>query len=193
MQALNAVSPLSEGLIQHLEAVLKMRTIPKGEYLLRAGEVSRDVCFIEEGLLRCYHDEKGKEVSRWFMREGNVIFSIASFYQQITSIEWIQALETTRVSYITYTELQRVYLLFPEFERIGRLLTEKYYQLWDQQLYAILNQSAEERYSWLLKYHPDLILRVSAKHIASYLGICEFTLSKIKMEKRHSGHRSVQL
>lgn len=193
LQALNAVSPMSEGLVWHLRSILKEQSIAKGKFLLTAGQVSRDICFISEGLLRCFHEKNGKETSRWFMKEGDFICSISSFYDQVPSSEFIQAIESTQTFYITYQELQGIYSLFPEFERICRLLTEKYYQLWDQQLYAVLNQSALERYSWLLQYHPELVLRVPAKYLASYLGINEFTLSKIKMEKRQSGQRSVHL
>jgi hypothetical protein len=60
------------------------------------------------------------------------------------------------------------------------VLTEKYYTLWAEQLYALRMQQANERYKWLMDHHSELILRVPAKYIASYLGIDETTLSKIK-------------
>lgn len=165
---LNEIHPLNISLQNHLSKVLKTRVIKRKAYLLRAGEINSVVCFIQSGLLRCFFEEGEKEVSRWFMREGDVVFSIASFYKQNPSKEFIQALEDTTVDYITYYELQEIYRLYPEFNLIARLLTEKYYQLWDEQLSSILLYNAKERYKWLCNYHPELVLRVPSKYIASY-------------------------
>ncbi len=175
--------PLSLELRAHLMSILKIKSVPKKDFLLTAGPICRDVCFILHGLLRCYHIEDGKEVSRWFMKDGDVIFSIQSFYNQIPSVEYIQALEDTTLAYITHGELQDIYNRFREFDRIGRLLTEKYYQLWDIQLSSILLHSASERYQWLCEEHAELVLRVPSKYIASYLGISELTLYKIRSNR----------
>jgi hypothetical protein len=124
------------------------------------------------------------------MIEGDVVFSIQSFYQSIPTNEYIQALKKTHVYYISRQQLDLVYDYFPEFNRVGRLLTEKYYQLWDKQLSGILMQSAAERYEWLRKEHPGILLRVPSKYIASYLDISDITLSKIKRESALSHHKT---
>ncbi|MGN6402601.1 MAG: Crp/Fnr family transcriptional regulator [Flavisolibacter sp.] len=177
---LNSIHPMSEGLVFHLSQILKCRQLDKKDYLLKAGHVCRTICFVESGLLRCFYIKADTEVCSWFMKEGDVIVSIESFFQQQESYESIQALEDTVLYYITYDELKHIYQTFPEFNFIGRVLIEKYYTLWAQQLYALRMQQAHERYNWLLRHHPELILRVHAKYIASYLGIEETTLSKIK-------------
>lgn len=184
---LNQVNPLSSGLAEHLASVLKFKQLNKWDFLLKRGQVCHDICFITTGLLRCYFKQENKEISRWFMQEGNVIISIASFYQQVPSIEYIQAFEHTEIYYITNEELQTIYRDFPEFERTGRLLTEKYYQLWDEQIALLLLHTPEERYIWLTQHHPDWLQRVPAKYIASYLGISPVTLSRIRSDtfKKH--------
>lgn len=182
-ELLTALHPLSESLVQELIRQLRHMELKRKDYLLKAGRVCRNICFVEEGLLRCFYKRKGHEVSSWFMREGDVIISIESFYQQKESYESIQALEDCSLYYISYEVLQEIYGKFPEFNFIGRVLTEKYYTLWAQQLYALRMQQASERYQWLMEQHPELILRVPAKYIASYLGIDETTLSRIKGRK----------
>ena len=177
---LNGIHPLSDGLQNYLFEILKTKELKKKDFLLKAGHVCRNVCFIEKGLLRCFYTKADAEVSSWFMKEGDVIISIESFYQQKESYESIQAIEDSIVYFISYTELNYIYKTFPEFNFIGRVLTEKYYTLWAEQLYALRMQQATERYKWLMDHHPELILRVPAKYIASYLGIDETTLSKIK-------------
>lgn len=175
-----SIHPLPEALVTHLTQTLKCKTVFKKQYLLKAGHVSRQICFIEKGLLRCFYEQGETEVCSWFMKEGDVIVSVESFFKQTASYESIQALEDTVVHYINYDELQFIYKNFPEFNYIGRVLTENYYTLSEQRLYSLRMQRSHERYEHLLQYFPELILRVPAKYLASYLGITEVTLSKIK-------------
>jgi CRP-like cAMP-binding protein len=114
------------------------------------------------------------------MKEGDIIVSVESFYQQKSSYESIQALEDCFITYIDHGELQYIYRHFEEFNYIGRVLTEKYYCQSEQRLYSMRMQRSQERYDYLLEHHPELVLRVAAKYLASYLGITEVTMSKIK-------------
>ena len=177
---LESIHPMSDGLKQYLEVNLKVKELPKKGYLLKAGHISRNICFIAEGLLRCFYIKDQHEVSSWFMKEGDVIVSVESFFTQKESYESIQALEDTLLYYISYDELQFVYRQFPEFNFIARILLERYYTLSEQRLYSLRMQRSQERYDYLMEHNPDLILRVPAKYLASYLGITEVTMSKIK-------------
>jgi CRP-like cAMP-binding protein len=177
---LEAIYPLSLELKAHLLTTIKYRELPKRTYLLKAGQISREVCFVEKGLLRCFYEKGELEVSAWFMKERDVIFSIESFYSQTPSYESIQALEDTSLFYISFDELEYIYGHFSEFNIIGRKLTTHYHTLWVRQLYNIRMTGAPERYHWLLDNHAELIQRVPAKYLASYLDISETTLSKIK-------------
>ena len=183
IRTLSSVYPLTEELLHHLPLIVKTRHVPRGKFILRAGHVSRQIHFITEGLLRCYYIKGNTEVSSSFMKEGDMIVSVESFYDQKESYESIQALEDCTLCCIEYNELQYIYRRFPEFNFNGRVLTEKYLKLRAQQLYGLRLRSACERYQWLLDNFPDLILRVPAKYIASYLGITEVTLSNIKSRK----------
>jgi CRP-like cAMP-binding protein len=177
---LNTIYPLSSPLVNYLQTAIKVQELSRKDYLLRAGHVCRRICFIEKGLLRCFYIKDEQEVSSWFMQERDVIISVESFLQQKVSYESIQALEDSVLYYIDYIELQYIYRHFPEFNFIGRVLTEKYYCLSEQRLYSMRMQKSQERYDYLLEHHPELLLRVPAKYLASYLGITEVTMSKIK-------------
>jgi len=180
-QLLDAVQPVSSQLREHLEKILRQKKLSKRAYLLHAGEVCRNIYFINKGMLRCYYlKDDGREISCWFMKEGDIAISIESFYTQTAGYEYLQALEATELWYISYQELQTIYQAFPDFNFTGRILTQQYHRLWAQQLFAIRMQSAKERYQWLLDFHPELALRVPTKYIATYLDIAEVTLSKIK-------------
>lgn len=177
---LDSIHPISTGLKLYLSSILQEQSLKKKSYLLKAGHISRRVCYVSSGLLRCYYTVDNSDISSWFMKEGDVIFSVESFLTQRPSYESIQALEDTIIYYISYDELQHIYKTYPEFNFIGRVLTEKYYVLSEQRVQSMRMLRSMERYDHLLEHNPDLIRRVPAKYLASYLGLTEVTLSKIK-------------
>ena len=180
LQFLQSIHPLSNGLLQHLTDNLSFKELNKKEYLLREGQICRNIYFIESGLLRCFYIRNEMEVSSWFMKEHDIIVSLESFFNQKPSCESIQAIECCSLHYISYDQLQFAYKHFPEFNFTARMLTEKYYAMSEQRLYAIRMQRAADRYAYLMENHPEIVLRVPSKFIASYLGITEVTLSALK-------------
>jgi CRP-like cAMP-binding protein len=177
---IRSLYPVSESLRDHLEDTVKEKRLARKEFLLKAGQVCGNVCFVEKGLFRSYYIKEEKEISAEFMREGDICVALESFLTQAYSQENIQALEDSIVSYISYDELQRIYRDYPEFNRIGRLLLEKCQLHSIQRLRAMWMQRSEDRYEWLIRKFPDLQQRVPARYLASYLGITEGMLSTIK-------------
>ena len=180
LKQLESIHPLSPELVDYLQAHVKTRELHKKDFLLKIGHVNREIYFVNKGLLRCFYMIDDKEVSSWFMKEGDVMISVESFFKQSKSYESIQAVENSIVHFITYAELQFIYQNFCEFNFIGRVLTERYYTLSEQRLYSIRSKNAHAKYAYLMNNHPELILRVTSKYLASYLGIAEVTLSNIK-------------
>ncbi|MCK7555806.1 Crp/Fnr family transcriptional regulator [Chitinophaga sedimenti] len=171
---------MSPELEEHLRSILVTKQLPKRSVLLQRGRVCRYVYFIEKGLLHCYYEKNERSVTSWFMKEDDVIISAESFYLQVPSQDTIVALEDTIVHGISYDELQFIYRNFMEFNIIGRVLTTKYYILSEERLFNLRKEKARDRYLFLLNSQPEIINRAAAKHIASYLGISEETLSRIR-------------
>jgi len=184
-QLLNSIYPMSKELSDYLNSVIKSLELPKKEYLLKAGRVCENVYFISKGLVRCFYAKDGVEVCNWFMKEGDVIFSVKSFYTQTPSNESIQVLENAAFYYISYQELQYIYKTFIEFNYIRGVLTERYYLLSEERIYSMRMQRAHERYNYIKENHAELINRVPNKYIASYLGITEETFSRIRAGKKY--------
>ncbi len=180
LQFLESVHPISDGLKLHLSSILKVKELKRKDILLKAGYICKQVCFIQKGLLRCYYIRDDAEVCSWFMKEGDVIYSVESFLLQKTGYESIQALEDTLIYYIDYDELQHIYRTYSEFNFIGRVLTEKYYALSEQRLYSLRMQRGLERYEFMMNNFPELTKRVPLKYLASYLGMTEVWLSKVR-------------
>ena len=186
MTYLNSIHPLSRELQEHLFYILREKYIPRKQYLLKAGQVCRNITFITKGLLRCYYVKDDREISSWFMKEGDTIISVESFFQQKKGKEYIQALDDCEIRFISSDQLEYIYRNFPEFNFVARVLLQKYYILSEQRLYSLRMQRSLERYDYLLENHSELILRVPSKYLASYLGITEETLSRIRSKKNFS-------
>lgn len=182
---LNGIYPLSTELSEHLYHVLKRKELAKKEILFKENSICNYIYFIESGLFRCYYTtEKEKDVCSWFMKTGDIIISVESFFNRVPSKENIQALEESVVYYVSYSELSAIYNKYLEFNYIGRVVTEKYYCQSEQRLYWIRMNTATQRYKLLLKNYPELLQLVPAKFIASFLGISVETLSRLKNNKR---------
>ena len=180
LKYLDSLYPLSSSLRDRLTTILKAKDLKKKDFLLKEGRINDKIFFIKSGLLRCYYQKDDQEVSSWFMKEGDIIISVESFFTQQPSHENIQAIEPSQLYFIHQHELQTLYKTYLEFNFIGRVLTEKYYVLSEQRLVNLRSRRADERYQYLLKHHPVFIQRVPSKYLASYLGVSEVYLSRIK-------------
>lgn len=183
LNTLNAISPLSKGLETNLKSILQLKELPKKSVLLPRGQVCEYIYFVKKGILRCYYEKYDSQITSWFMQEGDIIISVKSFYTQTPSEESIVALEDTTLFGIHFDDLQRIYVEFPEFNIIGRVLTTKYYIQSEERLYSLRKERAKDRYLSLLKNQPEILNRVPLKHVASYLGISLETLSRIRSER----------
>lgn len=184
MNWLCAIHPISNELRDRLEAVVKVKLIVRKDYLHKAGHYCRNIYFVEKGLLWTYYFQKGKVISSAFAKENDICASWESFFTQQYGLECIQALEDTDLSYISYNDYQELCKGFPEFNTICRLLLERCHVTKEQRLSALWMQPAADRLRWFANQYPDLFQRVPGKYLASYLGMSNVVLSR--MRGRHN-------
>jgi CRP-like cAMP-binding protein len=183
---LASIEPLPDGLAARLQDIVREKTLVRREHLIRAGKICRNIYFIREGLLRCYYFNGSKEVSSWFLKEGDICIDVESFFEQRFGDENIQALEDSVLEYISHEQLESIYRDFPGFNRLGRLLTQKYYLLYYRRMKGLWMENATEKYKWIQQHDPDILQRVQGKFLASHLGITNVMLSRIRNERRDS-------
>jgi CRP-like cAMP-binding protein len=169
-----------------LEAELARITVPttalKNQSLLEIGNRCSDLFFVEKGLLRGYYLDDGKEITNWFGQEGEFATNFYSFVAEKPSFETIQVVEDCELLQLSFRNLQALYVKFPETERLGRIITENYYIKLEERLLSLQFKTAKERYQHFVKSKPNLLQRTSLGQIASYLGITQETLSRIRSE-----------
>ena len=183
VDTIRALVPISAALQAALDATVRREELPARHVLLRPGQVAQRLYFAECGLVRGYALHAGQEISSWFMAEGDFVISIVSFFTQQPSTEYLELLEPSTLHAISYQHLQELYRTFPEFNYVGRVLTERYYVQSEQRAHQLRTLPAKERYARLAADFPGLLQRVPLKHLASHLGISAETLSRLRAHR----------
>jgi len=157
------------------------RIFNKHQLLFQAGEPVPNFFFISKGLVRFYYlTEKGKEFNKAFAIENEFVGSFSAMIFNAPCRYSVQALEKTEVLVIPVRLIQNSYDRHPAWERVGRRHAESVAVKKEIREGEFLLDSAETRYRRLLADHPTLIDRVQQYHIASYLGITDVALSRIR-------------
>lgn len=164
------------------------KTILKTQFQLTAGKICDEYLFLEKGCMRAFaHDTKGNEVTTGFYSQGQVVFEVSSFFDRTRSKENIQALADCEGWYISYAQLNALFHSLPEFREFGRSVLVKGFAGLKTRMLSAITETAEERYAALLKTNPGIFQQAPLKNIASYLGITDTSLSRIRKEfaKKH--------
>ena len=178
------IHPMSSGLQDYIIKHLKCRKLKKKELLLKKHQTNSIGSFLNSGLLHCYYLENDKKITSWFLQEKRLAISVQSFFSQTPSYECIEAIEPCEIFYLTWEELQTAYKTYSELNYIIRELLQKYYMEKEQHAYQLQKgTNTRERFDWFIKSFPDLITRVPMRHVASFLGVTEETLSRIRSQK----------
>ena len=158
------------------------REIPKGNFYNKQNVVCRDLGILVKGIFRVYHYDPvtDEEKNIFFFSEEQFIVSFASFIYQYPCSYYIEALEDSEILYVSYEDLQHLYLKYKTWERFGRILAEHFFTRSQLRAEHLLFLTHEQRYLNLLQEHQNIVQRVTSFHIASYLGIKNQSLSRIK-------------
>ena len=177
---INTYHSLNDKAQKAVEDCFEQHVFSKNDYLLTEGKICRHLFFLEKGAIRGYYTLDGKEITYWFGFENYFVTSFHSFITQQSSVENIQFLEGSIVWGISKENLTKLFNEHHEIERLVRIAYEKYYIRLEERFVGAQFKSAAERYENLLRQSPHVLERVSLGHIASYLGISQETLSRIR-------------
>lgn len=151
--------------------------------ILEAGKVSNAYLLLESGYLRAFTiDVEGNEVTTAFYCPGNVVFEPYSFFMRAPSDENFQAITDCNAWQVSFEQLNMLFHSIPEFRELGRGILVKEFAAYKKRTLALINRSAEERYAALFETSRELFQVAQLKHIASYLGITDTSLSRIRRD-----------
>ncbi|AXY75639.1 Crp/Fnr family transcriptional regulator [Paraflavitalea soli] len=178
------IYPLPVVKLQELTTQLTEEVYPRNYVLFREGRVEQKMYFIEKGIARAYCHRDEKEITFWFGAEGSVVFSYNSYAADKPGYETVELLEDAVLYSISHTAIRHLFDTHIELANWGRKLAEYELIKTESCFIGLQFQPAADRYKNLLESNPELIQRVQLGHIASYLGVTQVTLSRIRAELR---------
>lgn len=179
-EMLNGYHPVSPDLGKSLSDHSRLIRVKRGEFLLRRGDACRHYYFIIKGVLRAFLDDENHEITSWVTVEGEIVSSIHSLFDASPCMENIQAVESSLLVCLQVSDMEKLYVRFPELNVVVRKILMRYYR--DAEYRAVMARlpGAEKKYEFFLTHYPNLVSRIPLKVIASFLGIRYETLSRIR-------------
>jgi CRP-like cAMP-binding protein len=165
---------------QAQQAAFIRRWLKKGEYLLREGQICSHVSFINKGVFRVFNIVNDNEYTAYFAFENDYVTDYKSFLTRKPSFDNIVALEDAELIQLDYESMQRLYEMYPIWQKYGRLITEQVFIETAERTQSLLLKSPEERYLQMIAEHPQILDRVPLKYIASFIGVTPEALSRIR-------------
>ena len=151
--------------------------------LLKEGDISKKVFFIEKGCVRVWFNNNGKDITFQFFFENNTVSSIESFRKKIPSMVTIETIEPTVLWYIHKKDIDRIMAEINEVaelrDKFINTIFERTFE-YMKHFFSFIKDTPQQRYQNMIKEKPEIIKRIPQHYIASYLGISTVHLSRIK-------------
>ncbi len=159
--------------------------IPKDEYFSEAGKIAKQVGFILEGILRvCYYNNIGEEVTKYFIDENHFVVDLDSFDNKIPSSEYVQAVTNCRLIVFSEKNWEELSDTIVGWESIVNKIIKKALIQKVERRSSLVSEDGTTRYLAFMDKYPKLINRIPLSHLASYLGITQSSLSRIRRKIR---------
>lgn len=169
--------------LEKLEAVHKRTTLEKGEFFLKENQIANEYLIMESGLIRSFvHDFDNKDITTNFFTTNDIVIEVSSLFQRIPSQENIQALTDCVCWKIDFEDFQKLFHTLEGFSEWGRAWMSQSLFEFKRRSVSMITSSATDRYNDLLKNNADVLKYAPLKHIATYLGITDSSLSRIRKE-----------
>jgi len=176
---------LAENDIKIFLSAFSIRILKANECMKRGGTVSSEIAFVDEGILRIFDiTDSGSDVTKYFVRSGQFVTELESYYSGIPTDEAIQAVIDSKILVIKKSAIEKLSTQIPSLYLFLKSITES----------ALLNKlkdndflnygNAETKYMEFVKRYPDLALYVPQQMIASYLKITPQSLSRIRRNSK---------
>lgn len=184
LEHLNNIHRLSPKSAQALLGICASQAVKKNTDLHPIGHTCRNIYFVKSGLLRIYYFKDGRDITESFQTDNSLVARADSLFDAKPSQKGIQAIEDTQLVAINSAKLFALYDDHHDIERLFRKIYEQAYVNTVERIESIQFFTAEERYRKIMENYSQVMLRIPLKFIASYLGITQVSLSRIRSKKK---------
>lgn len=172
---------LNEQQIELVKSKAIIKKIKKDEYYHEAGKIPREIIFLVEGIMRvCYYNNKGDEITKYFFDENRFIADINSYNLGIPSTEYMQAITDCEYFVLSKAAMEELSMTIIGWDAIIAKITAKGLAEKVNKISPMMTEDATERYLMFLRNFPTVANRVPLSFVASYLGITQSSLSRIR-------------
>lgn len=183
IEKINSSYPISDDTIRTLKEHVTLCHFPKKYQLIKADMFCKSAYFIEKGMTRSFWLVNGEEITTSFSDEGGIVFSMDELYYNKPSEEFVETLEDVVAYRISLTDLLRLFETNIELANWGRVIHQNEYRRLHRSHKERLTLSAKDRYEEFKQQFPQVCQRAQLGYIASYLGITQSTLSRLRAQK----------
>jgi CRP-like cAMP-binding protein len=177
---IETIHPIDSVSAKTLSSFCKEVTFPKGTNVQEIGHTCKTVYFVKKGGVRIYYFKEAIDITESFEFENAFVARAESLFTGKPSRKAIQTIEDTSVIAIDSKKLFGLFDTYPDLERLFRKKIEASYVSTVNRIESLQFNTAEDDYKALLKAAPDMLKRIPLKYIASYLGITQVSLSRIR-------------
>jgi CRP-like cAMP-binding protein len=180
--------PASRLVLEQVADAFTERPFAKNEVLLQAGTVSDEYLLLTEGYVRAFTlNTDNDEVTTNFFWPRRPVFEVSSLFLRTPAAETLQTISDGRGYSLSFEALNQLFHALPEFREFGRAMLVREFAAFKQRALSLINQTADQRYADMMATHPDLFQNAQLRHIASYLGVTDSSLSRIRREFMRRG------
>jgi len=173
---------------QQIDLILKKITtleLQKDYYFSEAGKVSNQVGFVLDGIVRvCYYNNKGEEITKYFIDENNLVVDLESFETETPSTAYVQAVNDCKILIFSRKDWRELSDTIVGWDAIVHKLISKALRQKVERRSPLISEDATTRYLMFLEIYPNIVNRVPLSYVASYLGITQSSLSRIRKNIR---------
>jgi CRP-like cAMP-binding protein len=181
---LKSKGKLSAEAAERVSAISKVRQVQKGAVLVRQGQVVSHNFFVVSGCLRSYVVAKnGKEHTLQFAIKDWWISDFIAILNNEPAQLTVEALQDSEVIEFLVSDIRALRAQFPDLEAIQQKNLQRHLVTLQKRILNQLQLTAAERYDLFLQSYPDIEQFTPNYHIASYLGITQESLSRIRAER----------
>lgn len=180
---LKSFNVLTDHEIENFLQLSTKRDLSKADYFIREGETCKDVAFVLSGILRSFYiSDKGEEITYCITFPNNLMTAYSSFITGQSTTENIQAITPVELLIIQKNKIDDLAMKNPNWIKFLKIIAEQQYIELEKRIFLLQKNNALQRYADLVKNQPEYIQNIPLYYLASYLGITQRHLSRIRRE-----------
>lgn len=183
IKAIDTLEIIDNSALELLDAHVKIRHLKKGEFFIQAGQKCNEIAFVNSGMLRSYYlTESGDDFTYCVCFEHEFMSAYSAYITGNQAVEYIQALVDCELCIIQKSFIEKQAENNHSTSKLMRFFAEQYILDLEHRVFSHQKENAKKRYEYFLKNHPKYLSDIPLQHLASYLGITQRHLSRIRKE-----------